>query len=84
MMAWKYKLDIADVWQSAKSDEIQPHELASEIAMRIRGLAVGQDALDIADEFDSLDANCTFDDTDDVMEMLYDWGDRERCWIATL
>jgi len=97
MSDWQCKLDLTDVWEKAKNDEIPTHKLAEIIAERLRKLACpNNETYDerfvIADEFETIstDPDLTKYEFDYVMDMLYDWGDislgfgKRVCWIATL
>jgi hypothetical protein len=97
MANWQYRLDIKDIWQRAARGEILPYQLAHGIAERMKQLNIQDDDFQqIMDDFATLPAEdyVTFDDTDDIMEALYDWGDttlppysvwprHKMCWIAT-
>lgn len=64
--------------------------MAHRIATKIETLGLwGQMLADIVEQFKAISEKDTFDDTDIVMEQLYDWGDQwhsggsKTCWIAT-
>lgn len=92
MANWQYRLDIKDEYDEAKAGTLKPHEMAHRIAAKIKALGPwGIMLADIVDQFESMDERDTFDDTDLVMDQLYDWGDQrvgprwddKMCWIAT-
>jgi len=88
MANWKYTLDIKDIWQQAKDDEITVQELAKETANRLENLKIKEKyyPMDEVDELISFSEDEEADkyNFDDVMSRLYDWADRDHiCWIAT-
>ena len=94
MARWQHRLEIAEKWRQAENGELNPQSMASVRAIKLRKLkgANGDQTLDeVAEEFEALaeDQHADFDDFDDVMSRLYDWGDAtlhpglKRCWIAT-
>lgn len=90
MATWQYRLDIKDIWQQAEDGELEPYQLAQAIAQKMRDLNCPDgDFQDLVEEFASTHPDATFDDTDIIMEALYDWGDiallprHKMCWIAT-
>ena len=99
MANWKYRLELKEDWAAAKDGALQPHELAQRIAEKARALSIyeADDELQgIVTDFQyvSEDSKATFDDFDDVMELLYNWADQDvppysiwpknkMCWIAT-
>ncbi len=90
MTHWRYTLDIKDEYKEAKAGTLTPHEMAHRIAAKIEALPVkGFVIREIIDAFNDITEGDTFDDANDVMEALYDWGDAwyignsKRCWIAT-
>lgn len=98
MTNWQRTLNIADVWAQAEDREITPKQLAHAIADRLEGLKplnnliLENEKQDIVEEFRGFVGEETFDDLDDVMEMLYDWADtpldnkfngKKVCWVKT-
>lgn len=90
MANWMYRLDIKDEYKEAEAGTLKPHEMAHRIAEKIKALSVYDFELrEIVDSFKAIVEGDTFDDTDDVMAMLYDWGDTwhngntKTCWVAT-
>ena len=90
MANWQYTLDIKDEYKEARAETLQPHEMAHRIATKIRALPV-HSIYDIINQFEALSEGATFDDTDEIMEQLYDWGNQwvgpgradKKCWIST-
>ncbi len=86
MSRWAHKIDVTTEWKRAEHDEITPQELCSILAEKLTALNIQDYVLnDIIKAFRELAAaqNTTFDLFDDVLEDLYNWGDRnKRLWIA--
>ena len=95
MANWKYRLELANEWQQAKTSKLTPKHLGSLVAQKARKLTAIDPVLwSIAAEFEKLSEDATFDDFDDVLEQLYDWADQplppyglwprnKMCWVAT-
>lgn len=90
MAHWRYTLDIKDIWQQAEHGEINPYQFAQAIAQKMRDLNCQDgDFQDLIEDFAYTHSSATFDDTDIIMEALYDWGDitlwrgHKMCWIST-
>uniref|UniRef100_A0A6M3KLC9 Uncharacterized protein n=1 Tax=viral metagenome TaxID=1070528 RepID=A0A6M3KLC9_9ZZZZ len=98
MANWKYQIDVRKEWKRAETQEITPQELARVIAEKLKALPCFSDDDDlqnIVEAFEelNLDDAATFDDFDEIMNGLYDWGDQEvspygkwprnaMCWIG--
>lgn len=76
MTNWQHTLDIKSEYEEAKAGTLTPREMARRIARKIQiqfsPLSYTLD--EIVDAFEAIDKYSTFDDTNDVMEMLYNWG----------
>ena len=88
-MAWRYELDLSDIWEAAWADEITAQELALRVAARIRAMETlpsGRKIHAILAVFEELaeDETATFYDIDGPYNALCDWGDWERVWIKTM
>lgn len=90
MANWKHRLDLKAEHNDVHNGILQPWEYAKRVAKKMRALEMDEDKLeewlDIASDFEAEAQNheCTFDDTDEVLDRLYDFGDYEHtCWIAT-
>lgn len=95
MALWLHRLKITVEWKQAENGELDPQALAAAIVLKLQelgGTANIDDVLqEVVEEFEALaeDQDADFDDFDDVMSRLYDWGDTalrpgvKRCWIAT-
>jgi hypothetical protein len=90
MANWVATLNIKDIWQQAKNNEITMVELSKEIAKRIKHKFNMKDnwegmddelsfILDKLEEFNSNDKNLF----DEVFERFYNWADINRIWIET-
>ena len=87
MANWQRQLKLKDIWPKVESGELTVHQLAAEIAKRLKKLIpmavqTGDTELDdlrdeIADEFEAFaeDKDGDKDEFDCIMERLYDWGD---------
>jgi hypothetical protein len=100
MSQWQRHLDIKYIWKLAEDEEITPQELAKQVAERLEKLPVFN-IVDVDEELEEIIlelkdfSDCddvTFDDFDDIMSRLYDWGDislddkfggKKVCWIGT-
>jgi hypothetical protein len=93
MANWKYKIDVKDEWKRAKAGELKPCELAEIMANRLAPIVLeiaDAEVEDIMGDFEVMrdDKEATFDDFDEILERLYDWGDQgdfhnKTCWIGT-
>ena len=94
MAKWKYKIDISTEWQQASRGKMIASELAGAIANKLYKLPCYQNDIDlqsiVADLYDLPSKNSDdFDELDEVMDQLYDWGDTDlgngyrMCWIGT-
>ena len=93
MANWKYKIDVKDEWKRAKAGELKPCELAGIMANRLAPIVLeiaDAEVEDIMGDFEVMrdDKEATFDDFDEILERLYDWGDQgdfhnKTCWIGT-
>lgn len=96
MANWVYTLNIQDLREKAKNEEITPADYMAEIVRRMRALNVADKYKAARDRVANLieeyiHAGNDWDDADDLMESVYDWGDtvingstRPRtklCWI---
>jgi len=88
---WKFRLDMKDLWaafeakdEDARYDETEVNAIGKAVSGRIREapffLAFSSVLDPLADEFAEVQ---DIDDFDGILSRLYDWGDRDRCWIAT-
>lgn len=78
MAAWVETLKIGDIWAAAESGEMTAMDFARQLADRLQSLNPA-----LAARFrDEISEEDTFDDVDELLDQLYDWGDyRHRCWI---
>lgn len=101
MANWEYTLDITEEFKSCKAKEITIKELVVSIVEKLKGFNIKNDFEldDIIWEFENLIKSANkiqVDEFDEVLEMLYDWGDqriddcdvwnlgsKKMCWIAT-
>jgi len=87
MTNWKYRINLKKEWQNAKDGKLTAHELGEIVATKIKKLPVYNSDVDlqyIADNFENLGKQSSFDDFDIEMEDLYNWADyNHRCRIAT-
>ena len=102
MTNWQRTIKLQPEWGMADRREITAQELARSIASKLRSVAnlrlpeLNDERDFIADEFAEFAADDTgdFDDLDELMERLYDWGDthiggeffdaKKVCWIDTI
>jgi hypothetical protein len=100
MSKWQRHLKLQPEWDEAKERKIEPWQLAIVIAARLKALKpfddydVDGEKEELVDELECLaeDKEATFDDFDDIMHRLFDWGDtsldnkfggKKVCWIET-
>ena len=100
MSKWQRTLDLKDAWKKAEDREIEAHELAKIIAERLLELKafkipdIDREKANLIEEllYLSEDDTITYDDIDDVLNYLYNWGDvsldekfggKKVCWIKT-
>ena len=86
---WLYTLDIKEIQKQAKEHSITPEEYGDKIADAIKNQLpllcendIELDDIAFAFEHD-IDGHSTWDDTDEILETLYDWADYNRCWVKT-
>jgi hypothetical protein len=102
MANWQRTIKLQPEWGKADRREITAQDLARSIASKLRIVAdlrlpeLNDERDFIADEFAEFAADNTgdFDDLDELMERLYDWGDthiggkffdaKKVCWIDTI
>ncbi len=97
MANWKHKLDLKDLY-SKVPDDITPQKFCEGVKERIEKLSCYHKDSDLQRivwdfEWRSEDDSATWDDIDEIMSDLYDWGDtrlepygfpsNRMCWIAT-
>lgn len=95
MTDWQRTIDLKTIWKSKDLPLI-----AKSIAGQLRGMSPLSDPeaddarLELASDFESLlTSSCSYDDFNEVMERLYDWGDtpldtvflggKKVCWVST-
>ena len=99
MADWQNKLNIRRIWEQATAREITPQQLCEGVAKAIkahRRFAEDESMQHVHEAFVAMAENpeATWNDTDAVMQELYDWGDtvvdanvwphKKKCWIATV
>jgi hypothetical protein len=86
MADWRFKIDVADLFQRTKAGDATLQELSAEIARQLDGISkVAEMQADVDDlEIDDLasdfrdlagDPKATADDFDSALTNLFDWGD---------
>jgi len=88
MPIWHRTIEVADLHQRFRSDEIELHELGKEFAIRIRAmqphpLIRREEAEYFAAQFEALDEYDDVENLDDILEGFYDWCDASRVWVNT-
>jgi hypothetical protein len=102
MANWKYTIDIADAWKEARANKMSVQTLSKILSKEIgklltkKSLVDDTELQDIQIEFDGLseDKESDWNDFNNVMGELYDWGDTllvkknfyndiKQCWIKT-
>lgn len=86
---WKYKLNIADVWQKCKEKEITIQELCKKIIERTNKLKIKDDFeieeilenLQYLSEDTETDQNELVEEFDSIWNDFYDWADHKRVWV---
>jgi hypothetical protein len=97
MTDWRFKIDVAESFQKAKTGEVSRQQLAAEIVAQLKPIAKAMGSSDaglqdIIDEFEWLAGakEVEVDAFDSALEELFDWGDtplndswprRRMCWI---
>jgi len=81
MNRWQQTVNVADLWQQAKNGEPTAHELGVQLSKRLGGKwGLG----DIPQQFAELPEDATMDDFDDLLDLLYDRANYDKClWIET-
>lgn len=101
MANWQRNLDLRDIWSMGEDEEKIP-ELAGIVATRLKALKpfgdedIDDEKADIVQDFEELakmkPEDCTFDDFNNTLDRLYDWGDthlddewngKRVAWIGT-
>ena len=89
MGKWLFNLDIKELHNQAKEHSILPNDwaknLANEIKNQLHVLYNNDEELEqiVFDLEYDIDDNSTWNDTDSILEDLYNWADYVRCWIRT-
>lgn len=101
MAYWHRELKLNPEWRQAQEREITPQEFGRSAAAKLRRIRdfdgfphLNQERDELAEQFEDFanDATGDFDDVDDLMQALYDWGDstvggtnffnaEKACWI---
>lgn len=103
MANWQRTIRLQPEWGAADRREISPQELARSIAAKLRAVPsfsaypeVNEDRDFLVEEFEDFAADDTgdFDDIDELVDRLYDWGDthlsgqffnaKKVCWIDAM
>ena len=86
---WLYTLDVMEIKRLGKERSITPKEWANKLAQAIKNqlpvLCEHDSELDqiVFDLEYDVDENASWDDTDEILETLYDWADYNRCWVKS-
>ena len=83
---WKSTLDLMDIHNKLRNDEITPVEYVKEVIVRVENSRFTEYAQEeIIEVFSDIvyHLDATLDDIDDALEVLYDNADGERIWIKT-
>jgi hypothetical protein len=83
-MTWKRTLNLTPEYQETKEGKHKFSELATIISGRMKLLNIK--CIDwqlITEEFEFIGSEAEASDFDEVMRMLYDYGDEHRIWIQT-
>lgn len=89
MANWKARVDVSDLWKAHRDGAMPIHELAHELADRLKHTLPGAYLEDyqyegIVDELADFHEEDSVDNFDYILSQLYDWADEgHRLWIQT-
>ena len=85
-MDWKYTLDLTSEFNNAQDSP--PEKFGKLIARKLQTDAYIKQNGDrysrmIITRLANMEADCSFDDFDEIWDEFYDWADQNKIWIKT-
>ena len=101
MTKWQRKIDISNEWNKRQNNEITLEQLSKTIANKLKKLKPFNDGDidfqkdELVDYFNDFKDHEGVEEFDNLMSMLYDWGDislggpdffniKKVCWVNTI